>query len=287
MDSLVKCPVDSLVDFLVIGAVTKDLLPGGSFALGGTVTYSAVTARNLGLAAGIVTSAEPGLETGALLSGIQVAVRPSPCTTTFENIYQGRDRKQYIRCVASPIASEDIPAAWRAASIVHLGPLAGELAPEMIAQFPASSLVGVTPQGWMRCWSPDGLIGHCPWDRAEYVLSRADALIFSKEDVGSDVGAIHRYAQWAKVMVVTQNWLGCTVYVRGERPRTFPAFHANQVDPTGAGDVFAAAYLIRYRETGDPYTAAHFANCVASFSVEGPGVSAIPTRARVERRLRG
>lgn len=274
------------VDFLVIGAITKDLLPDGTFTLGGTVTYSAVTARNQELSAGVVTSAEANLETGALLAGIQVARRTSPCTTTFENIYRGHERKQYIRCVASPIRAQDIPPAWCGAPIVHLGPLAQEMAPEMIELFPSSSLVGVTPQGWMRCWSSDGLVGHCPWEKAEYVLSRADALIFSKEDVDFDAGAIHRYAHWAKVMVVTQNWLGCTVYVRGQRPRNFPAFRANQVDPTGAGDVFAAAYLIRYRETGDPYLAAHFANCVASFSVEGTGVSAIPTRTRVERRLR-
>ena len=54
-----------------------------------------------------------------------------------------------------------------------------------------------------------------------------------------------------------------------------------EVDPTGAGDVFAAAYLIRYHETGDPYEAAQFANLVASFSVEAPGTEGIPTRDEV------
>ncbi len=275
------------MDFLVIGAITRDLLADGSFTVGGTVTYSAVTARNLGLSAGIVTSADPSLDVGALLQGISLARRPSPVTTTFENIYHGRDRVQYIRDVAAPIASDDVPAAWRSASIVHLGPLAQELSPDILGLFGGDSLIGVTPQGWMRCWGQDRRVGHCPWESAQAILSRADALIFSREDVDFDAGAIHRYAQWARVMVVTQNWLGCTVYVRGERPRNFPAFHAREVDPTGAGDVFAAAYLIRLKETGDPYVAAHFANCVAAFSVEGTGVTAIPTRAKVEARLRG
>ncbi len=274
------------MDFVVIGALTKDLLPDGSFTLGGTVTYSAVTARNLELAAGIVTSADPGLDYSSLLAGVEVVRRPSPVTTTFENIYHGHERQQFIRAVAAPISTQDVPAAWRSAPIIHLGPLAQEISPDIVDIFDAGSLIGVTPQGWMRCWGEDGLVSHSPWESAQAVLLRADVLIFSKEDVDFDAGAIHRYAKWAKVMVVTQNWLGCTVYVRGQRPRNFPAFRAKEVDPTGAGDVFAASYLVRYRETGDPYAAAHFANCVASFSVEGSGVSAIPSRTKVERRLR-
>ncbi len=273
------------MDFLVIGAITRDLLPDGSFTLGGTVTYSAVTARNLGLAAGIVTSADPALDVGTLLEGIDLVCRPSPVTTTLENISHGHDRQQYIRAVATPIAADDIPVDWRATPIVHLGPLAQEISPDILAVFPRDIVIGVTPQGWMRCWGEDGRVGHCTWESAQAVLARADVLIFSKEDVDFDAGAIHRYAQWARVMVVTQNWLGCTVYVQGQRPRNFPAFRAQEVDPTGAGDVFAAAYLIRLKETGDPYAAAHFANCVASFSVEGKGTGAIPARAKVEARL--
>jgi sugar/nucleoside kinase (ribokinase family) len=64
-----------------------------------------------------------------------------------------------------------------------------------------------------------------------------------------------------------------------------PGFPAVEVDPTGAGDVFAAAFLVRLQETEDPVQAARFANAVASFCVEGPGVAGIPTREQVEERL--
>jgi len=43
--------------------------------------------------------------------------------------------------------------------------------------------------------------------------------------------------------------------------------------------------MIRLIETGDPHEAAQFANVVASFSVEGPGVTAIPHRQQVEAYL--
>ncbi|MBI3733145.1 MAG: hypothetical protein HY259_06765 [Chloroflexi bacterium] len=37
------------MDYLVIGHITKDLLPGGGYAIGGTSTYSALSAQRLGL----------------------------------------------------------------------------------------------------------------------------------------------------------------------------------------------------------------------------------------------
>jgi 1D-myo-inositol 3-kinase len=85
---------------------------------------------------------------------------------------------------------------------------------------------------------------------------------------------------------VTHAERGATVYQAGAVCH-HPPRPAQQVDPTGAGDVFAAAFLIRMAETRDATEAAAFANVVASFSVEGPGVAGIPWRSRVEAYLGG
>src|SRR4029079_11340811 len=61
------------VDYLLLGHVTVDRLDEKRVGLGGTATYAALTARNMGARAGIHTSAsyEPGLiET---LRGVLVA----------------------------------------------------------------------------------------------------------------------------------------------------------------------------------------------------------------------
>ena len=72
------------VDYLVIGHVAHDLTPEGP-RLGGTVAYSALTARALGLRVGVVTAA--GRETSLeALNGIPVISIESPQSTTFENI---------------------------------------------------------------------------------------------------------------------------------------------------------------------------------------------------------
>jgi hypothetical protein len=269
-----NCP-----DYLVIGHITKDLLNGG-FTVGGTVTYSGLTARNLGRRVGVVTSASPDLDLKQTLPGIEVVSVPSPVTTAFQNVYHNGTRQQFIKAVAERITVEAIPPQWHYSPTVQLGPLTQELDEEMIHLF-KGSLIGVTPQGWMRRWDDEGRVSPIAWAAPEKVLPFAQVLILSEEDVGGDMALIQEYVELAEIVVVTAGWKGSTVY-HGSQRRYFPAREVIAVDPTGAGDVFAAAYLIRLEETGDPWEAAHFANCVASFSVEKPGVTGIPSRQQVE-----
>jgi hypothetical protein len=98
-----NCP-----DYLVIGHITKDLLDGG-FTVGGTVTYSGLTARNLGRRVGVVTSASPDLNLEEALPGIEVISVPSSVTTAFQNIYHDGTRRQFIKAVAERITAEAIP----------------------------------------------------------------------------------------------------------------------------------------------------------------------------------
>ncbi|MGH2517105.1 MAG: PfkB family carbohydrate kinase, partial [Ktedonobacterales bacterium] len=76
-------------DFLAIGHATRDLLPGGAWRLGGSVTFAAVTAQRLGMRPAIVTSAPPDVLAALrdALPGVPLATVPSSSATTFENIY--------------------------------------------------------------------------------------------------------------------------------------------------------------------------------------------------------
>jgi succinate dehydrogenase/fumarate reductase flavoprotein subunit len=73
-------------DFLAIGHVAKDIVPGG-WRLGGTVTHAAVQGQRLGLQAAVVTRSAGDLGLEQLLPDIQVRRIPSETTTTFENRY--------------------------------------------------------------------------------------------------------------------------------------------------------------------------------------------------------
>ena len=275
---MVACP-----DFLAIGHVTRDLLPDGGSTVGGTATYASLTARALGLSVGVLTSAPADLDVAGALRGIHLQIVPACQATTFENTYVGSARLQHVHGVATALHPADLPSGWQAAPVVLLAPVARELSPDWPAAF-RSALIGVTPQGWMRQWDSSGLVSARPWQEASDILPAVDVLCFSEDDVGGDQQLVREYAGAARIAVVTRGRLGATVF-HGGASRDLPAFRAQEVDPTGAGDVFAAAFLVRLRESGDPYVAARFANCTASFAIEGPGTATIPNRRQVEERL--
>lgn len=272
------------MDFLTIGNITKDLIPGG-YTVGGAVTYASVAAVRLGCRVGVLTRMGPDLILPNVYSEINLYALPSNHTLTFENIYTPDGRVQTIHALADAIGVADVPQALvdAAPAIVLLGPLAGELDPQVADLFP-NALRGVAPQGWMRRWDAQGRVSHVPIPCDAEVLRYADVLVVSTEDVNHDVSLAQCYAETVKVVVLTRGLHGADVYFNGHvthvRPRP-----AREIDPTGAGDTFMAAFLIAFNETGDPIKAARFANVAASFSVEGLSYSSVPTRAQVDAYL--
>jgi sugar/nucleoside kinase (ribokinase family) len=266
-------------DYLVIGHVTKDLL-NGSFKIGGTATYSALTAHRLGQSVGVVTSKGSDIDLGNLPSDIQVAFCPSETSTTFENLYRDGHRQQHLWSQASILTGSHIPKEWLNSRIVHLGPVAQEVDQTLAKSFP-NALLGVTPQGWMRRWDDTGRVQPEVWKPNDDLLKRADAVILSREDVGEDMDLVRDYASQAQLLVLTAGWRGATIYYH-DQVRSFPAPAMREQDPTGAGDIFATVFLVALYKTSDPWLSAQFANCVASHSVERSGWDSIPTVQEIE-----
>jgi len=266
------------VDYLVIGHVARDLTPNGS-QLGGTVAYSALTARALGLRVGIVTAAGSDVLLEPLKDIPQVSIK-SDSTTTFENIYKDDGRIQYLRSQASPIDFDHIPGVWRDASIIHLAPIANEIETDLPKNF-SEVFLGLTPQGWMRQRDSEGLVSTRKWENSEPALSQANAIVISREDVGGDDILIEHMAGQTKILVVTEGADGAVLYWNGDR-RRFRAPTVQEVDATGAGDIFATAFFFRLWKTRDPWEATRFATLIASHSVERAGLDGIPTPLEIE-----
>ncbi len=270
-------------EYLVVGHVTEDLRPDGLTVPGGTATYSALYAHALGTHTAVLTSAAAIPTAFDDRPNIEVCCRVAPQTTTFENIYEDSGRRQYVRGVAEPLITAHLPAEWSQSAIVHLGPLVQEVEPAFVDRFP-DALLCVTPQGWLRQWDDSGLVSPARWTDAERLLRRIDILILSLEDLGGDVAELERLRRMARLLVLTDGRHGATVYDR-DLERRIPAYDVEEVDPTGAGDVFATGFFIRYYETRDAVEAARFGNCLASFLVESAGASRIPSREQVDERL--
>lgn len=271
---------DPHVHYLAIGHIANDLTPEGS-KLGGTVSYSALTARAMGYTPGIVTACGPEAPLGAL-AGMPLHQKASAASTTFENTYNQGARTQYLRARAALLSIADVPTDWLRAPIVHVAPLDSELEPDLLADFDGA-FVGLTPQGWFREWDESGRVRarrwptDADWPRTAPLFGRANAIVFSIEDVGGDWALAERWARVAQVLAVTRGREGCTVFRRGFGARDFAAAAQTEVDPTGAGDVFAAAFFVHFYETQDPYAAAVVANHIAGVSVTRPGLDGVPT----------
>src|SRR5579863_5600997 len=297
MPSIIQPPhTGNLPDFLTIGHVTRDIHTEGPFALGGSVTFAALTAYRLGLAAAIVTCADAELmeQLPTLLPEIGLAGYASQETTTFVNTYQEGFRTQFLQARASEISDTDIPASWQDAPIVLFGPLDQEFTSALVRHFPrrAGSILAATPQGWLRRWDEDGRVRPTPWTAANEVLPLLDALILSHDDLlpiadGNRAEADAILAQWSMLvtlLVATDGRHGATLFQHGKTER-FPAYPAVEVDPTGAGDVFATAFLAHFYRHRNPRQAVDFANCVASLSIKQVGTTGIPTMEMVQQRM--
>ena len=267
-------------DFLTVGHLAWDVTAAGR-RLGGTAAYASVTALRMGLRPALLTSTGPDLDAANALPGVSVHSVPAPLTTVFHNRYRNGIRTQTVGTIAGPLSARDVPQDFSASPLVLLGPLLGEVDAELALEFPDATVV-VSLQGWLRRRSSDGSISPSSWDGGS-VLPLVDAAVVSRDDP-EDAAAIARWSEMTRVLIVTEGAAGGRVLVDGREQRIAP-FQAREVDPTGAGDVFAAAYLVRYGETSDPVESSRFAACAAAFSVEADGTEGIPWRAQVEARM--
>ncbi len=271
-----------MLDYLVIGHLTADLQEDGTARTGGTALYAALTAHRLGARVGIITAAAPDLDLAPLPGGISATILPSPVSTTFRNHYHDGSRTQYMYQRARQIpaeALEDAPAA----AVVHLGPVANELRAEA-PRVPAGTFVGLTAQGLLRDVDGDHRVCTDATLLRRLPLVGIHAMVLSEEDVNFDEESVVAATGRVPIVALTRAERGATIWSRGERVDV-PAFSAQVVDPTGAGDVFATAFFLALRSGADPIAAARQAHAAASCVIEGPGIETLPTYEAVMARL--
>ena len=253
---------------LAIGHVTWDLV-GGREVLGGSVSYAALTAQKLGWEVGVLTSAGPEFNAERELPGVQVFAHGGRFTTRFMNLYDGDGRRrQVLSSRADDIELDPLPDAWRNPDVLLLSPVAGEIHGSLAQAFEAE-VVGAIAQGWLREFDPLGNVSQRPFDLAS-VLAGVHALFFSRHDLPDADAQARRLLAQVPIVALTRGWEGLSLFTR-EAVRDVPSLPRPEIDPTGAGDVFAASFLVRYHETGELVESAAFGACAASCVVEGVG----------------
>jgi sugar/nucleoside kinase (ribokinase family) len=267
---------------LSVGHVTFDRRSEG-FVLGGSVTYASVTVARLGWKAGVLTSAGPDFDAARDLPQAETFVRPAGATTKFANIYDSSgNRRQVLLSRGDEIELSPLPDGWRDPDALLLSPLAGEITESLAPSFEASC-VGAIGQGWLRAFDLEGNVSARDWPDPGRVLAGVHVLFLSQHDLPA--GRSPRdFLAHVPIVAVTRGWRGASILSRDGEVEV-SGLPRREVDPTGAGDVFAAAFLVGYHETEDPEEAAVFACCAASCAVEGVGTSSLGDRAEIEARI--
>ena len=272
----------SAPDFVAIGHVTLDRI-GDASRPGGAALFAAVAAHRLGLSVGLLTSHGDDFPLDLIPPKIEVVSIPAADTSRFEHRLDAEGRVSHVRAVAGPLTTADVPDDWRGAALTLLAPVLDEVDP-MIATLFTEGAVGAAAQGWLRHAARDGLVVPRTWRSPERLLQSVQALFLSREDIRGQESEVVDWFQRMPIGVLTADRDGALLFVNGERYEVRPR-PAREVDPTGAGDVFAATFLVQYQRDGDPWQAAAAAACAGSLAVEGQGWSAVADRATLDAAL--
>ncbi|MBP6399126.1 MAG: hypothetical protein KBF57_13860 [Saprospiraceae bacterium] len=271
----------NLIQVICLGHSCHDLVNEG-YHPGGTVTYASLLAKNLGAEVTVITSTGPDFLFQHLFSdkGIQWHNLPAEQTTCFTNTPSDNGRKQKISAVASQITSGSL-SFFPKTEILHLGPIANEIDPDVIQLFP-NALIGLSIQGWLRNWDSDGNVftQNMDWKH----LKGIDLVFASEEDLAHDPNVIYEITEHVPAVILTRGAKGAVIF-SDKQEILVPAFPIKESDATGAGDSFAISFLMHYYKSGDLIAACQYAHCVASLVVEGQTLPSLPLPEDVSHRF--
>jgi hypothetical protein len=183
-----------------------------------------------------------------------------------------------------PVAA--VPDEWRRARAWMIVPVAGEVGEDWAGVPEAGSRIGVCWQGLLRTFDADGWVRRVDPEPSP-LLEAAGLVVASVDDfeAGTEIERLRSLARRAAI-VLTAGESGGVALADGQM-RRYAAIRAERlVDPTGAGDVFAAALMAAWVLGGQLVTAAtlRFAAAAASCSVEGAGLAGVPTPVQLAER---
>ena len=222
--------------------------------LGGVTTYAGLTYRRLGLETWVVSRvAAPDRPLLEVLQrqGIRLVVEESTATTSFVNRVSGGRRTQEMPAAAEPVGADRFQEVLGRVDCVHLGPLhPRDIDLRAISLVMDSGLLVVLDaQGYTRALDRGRVV-----PRVSEHLSAALEAAHVVKTGQAELEAILRGTGLALARLMAdfkiREWVvtrgprgGWVVDDQGAEHRYEAAAAPRPADPTGAGDVFLAAYV--------------------------------------------
>jgi sugar/nucleoside kinase (ribokinase family) len=287
------------VGHFVIDSILLPNRSGPFVVLGGSPTYVSLAARHLDAKVGVVSKVGGDFpnaylwwlrQEGIDLSGI---TRVEDAHTARYELKYNRDlsdRLLRLKNTAPPITLSDLPNSLKA-RIVHIGPVAGEIAYQVIAKLKeCAEVLSLDPQGLVRSFDKDGNVIQVQLADT-HILRLVDIFKSSKKEIELVTGlsdmnlamnSIHEHG--VKIVIVTSGANGATVSIE-DTVHVVPAFRSEKVvDPTGAGDAFIGGFLAEYVRGEDISRCSYVGSAMASLVVEGIGPMHFGDKTEIYRR---
>ncbi len=236
------------------------------------------------------------------VSDLDATIHRAGKTTVFANYYPpNKPRIQLLEAQAPKVTPDMAPAGWLDADLVHLAPVLSELDLLEWKQAVGDGLLAINIQGWIKVAGPEvdtsqfeqtqrrgapevaQRVIQQRWEVSEEDFQGVDIACLSEEDVIDQPGLLDKLVSTVPVVAFTLGERGSRIYVDGD-PTEVGIYPTNAVDPTGAGDVFAASFCHRVAGGAAPVDAARFAAACASIVVEDIGARALSRLGEAERR---
>jgi 1D-myo-inositol 3-kinase len=245
--------------------------------LGGAAGFVSRAAVTCGLRTALVTVAPPAarlLHELRALDGLTMHVVPSEQMTTFALDYGGAVRRLRLLAAAPPLRPQDIPDELRRAPVAYVGPVAGECDRALVESLGPETFVAAGLQGWLRTADREGRIQPHLHQAVQDPPPNLRVAVLSEED-HPEAGAIaRRLATRGVIVALTAGARGATLFT-GDSRIAIAAHPANEVDPTGAGDVFGLCFAVAVARGLSPQAAAQLATRAAARVVDGPGLGTL------------
>lgn len=279
----------------LIGNPTRDKITTRDAVVetfGGTVWYAALLMVRLLQPVAVVGCGDSEIKHRLKQQGVDVRYfSDSGPVAYFENLYTARERRQNARSGRS-LRVSDMPPEVFVAPAFLAGPVLQEVDPAILTSR-RRGLALLDAQGFLRHLTPENRVVERMGPDAEKAIRHCDILkvdareaqlIASTGEIDTAMKRLHRMGP--KITIITQGAKGALIY-DGARFIQATAPIVTAVDSTGAGDVFAAAFLARYLDCCDAITACRFAVAAATLSTRGFGASALPSRFEIDQLMEG
>ena len=279
-------------ELVILGHIARDLIlrnGQNSFEerLGGAAAFASLTATEFGLRTGLITRSPLNFPLGDPLWRnplLDAFCQPADLPTTFELDYRGPQRLVRLAQRAPSLDPQRIPPPFRQCKVAYVAPIIGECDQAIVDLF-RDSFVIVGAQGWLREADAEGQIRPRVQPELLSPSPSIDVLTFSELDHPDADQLAREFNQTIPTVAVTRGSQGATIYDGGKAfdVRTTAAV---EVDPTGAGDVFAMVLGLSIHAGHSTVRAAELACEAGARVVEGPGLGHLP-QSLAHQNLRG